>query len=206
MARRHRSRRGVRAEIAYLGARLLAEGNAADFQAAKRKAAEQLGVRTGADYPDNLEMQAALLEHQRVFEGEAHAQRQRALRECALAAMRFLEEFSPCLVGPVLYGSAREDSPVTLHVFSDEPEAVARKLMDGGRRIAQAEQRLRIDSDSHRSFPVYQVYWQETRFDVVVFPLNPTRLRPLSPLDGKPMQRASARKVMELLEQDPSRA
>jgi hypothetical protein len=119
--------------------------------------------------------------------------------------MRFLEEFSPRLVGPVLYGSAREDSPITLHVFSDEPEAVARKLIDAGRRIVQAERRLRVDTDTHRAFPVYQVHLDGARFDIVVFPSNPARVRPLSPLDGKPMQRANARKVRELLEQEPSR-
>ncbi len=199
MVPRQRKRRGLRAEIAHLGARMLSEGTAGSFEAAKRKASAQLGIRNTADYPDNLELQQALLEYQRVFEGDEHAIRQRHLRQQALTAMRFLSSFTARLAGPVLYGTACADTPITLHVFSDEAEAVARFLIDGGMHFGQDERRLRTAGGESRLFPVFYFCVDGTDFEVIVFPSSQAGLQPLSPLDGKPMRRAGISKLESLL-------
>ena len=51
----------------------MAEHGIGDFLAAKRKAAERLGVEDGAAMlPKNSEIEAALAEYQRLFGGESH--------------------------------------------------------------------------------------------------------------------------------------
>ncbi|MCP5143462.1 MAG: hypothetical protein H6978_01415 [Gammaproteobacteria bacterium] len=199
MGRRQVDSRELRAELAHLSARLLAEGGAADFQSAKRKAAEQLGVGSPRAWPENLEVQQALMEYQQLFEPEALQLRLRRMRECALVVMDRLVQFEPCLVGPALYGTACEDTPVTLHIFSDEPEAVVRALIDQRIPFDEDERRLRVAGSQSQSFPMFSFAVDTQEVELVVFPSHQGRDRPLSPLDGKPMQRADRAKVEALL-------
>src|SRR2546423_15455518 len=99
---------------------------------AKRKAAERLGVVDGAALlPKNSEIESALAEYQRLFGGASHLQALHAKRHAALSAMRYLREFSPRLVGPVLSGTATVHTEVQLHLFADRVESVTLKLLDG---------------------------------------------------------------------------
>ena len=77
-----------------------------DFLTAKRKAAERLGVTDASALPRNTEIEAALAEYQRLFDPSGHEQTLQAQRRAALQAMRWLSQFEPRLVGPVLSGTA----------------------------------------------------------------------------------------------------
>ena len=63
----------------------------------------------------------------------------------ALRAMRYLREFDPRLVGPVLTGTATEHSDVQLHLFADRPEAVTLKLLDRGVPHEVTERRVKLE-------------------------------------------------------------
>ena len=105
----------------------MAEGGIRDYHQAKLKAAERLGIFDDASLPRNREIEDALREYQRLFQREnVAAVRQR--REAALRAMEFFRDFEPRLVGPVLEGTADTRSPVTLHLYSDDPDAAPRFL------------------------------------------------------------------------------
>ena len=182
---------------------MLAEGTAADFGAAKRKAAAKLGVREASQHPDNLELQRALIDYLNVFDAAGHADRMRHLREQALVAMQFFQELAPRLVGPVLYGSACAHTPVTLHVFHDEPEAVARRLIDGGFEYQTGQQELRFAAGDLRVMPMFRLFVEGTEFELIIFPTNHKSSAPMSPLDGRPMQRAGINKVRDLLAAGP---
>lgn len=189
----------ARNEIAQVAARLLIDGEAEDFAAAKHKAAEHLGLHDHRALPDNLDVQAAIVEHQRLFEGEEIAARTRALRGAALQAMRFFADFEPRLVGPVLHGTPFEHSAVTLHLFSDEPEHVIRLLLQ--HRIpyhldAQTRRAGRRDSES---YPVLETALGEVDFELVVMPRVRLQNPPLSPLDGGPYRRLDAAALAALL-------
>ncbi|MBV8341858.1 MAG: hypothetical protein JO173_05695, partial [Gammaproteobacteria bacterium] len=98
--KRHPRGDNVRRALAQEAARIMAEHGIRDFLIAKRKAAERLGVEDGpALLPKNSEIEAALAEYQRLFGGESHLSALQAQRHAALAAMRYLEEFEPRLVG-----------------------------------------------------------------------------------------------------------
>src|SRR5256885_10534745 len=110
----------LRRALAQEAARLMAEHGIRDFLVAKRKAAERFGVVDGAALlPKNREIESALAEYQRLFGGASHLQALRAQRHAALSAMRYLREFSPRLVGPVLSGTATLHTEVQLHLFAD---------------------------------------------------------------------------------------
>lgn len=180
----------------------MAEHGIRDFFVAKRKAAERLGVNDGvAALPKNTEIETALAEYQRLFGRETHEESLLAQRRAALAAMQQLREFEPRLVGPVLSGTATEHSEVQLHLFADCAESVALKLIDHGIAHEVTERRVRMSPERILAYPGLRFEVADQAIDVTVFPTDGIRQAPVSPVDGRPMKRASAVEVEALLEQ-----
>lgn len=189
----------LKCELAQIAARLLADGEADDFGAAKRKAAAYLGVREGRDLPDNLMVLAAIIEQQRLYDGPACAARTEQLRQKALEVMHFLAVFEPRLVGPVLYGTAFEHTPITLHLFSDEAEDVVRTLLGIKIPYQLAQQSRPVGGQRTETYPVLLTAVGEVALELVVMPLLRLRHPPLSPLDGAAYRRLNASALAALL-------
>ena len=58
--------------IAYTAARLMAEQGMTDFNAAKRKAIQTLGLPNNAKLPGNADVEAQLRAYQRIFQNDEH--------------------------------------------------------------------------------------------------------------------------------------
>ena len=180
----------------------MAEHGIRDFLVAKRKAAERFGVSDGtAVLPRNSEIEEALAAYQRLFGGDSHRQALHAQRSAALAAMRYLQEFEPRLVGAVLSGTATKHSEVQLHLFADRAESVTLKLIDQGIRHEVTERRVKLNAERSRAFPGVRFEMEAQPIEATVFPPDGIRQAPVSPVDGRPMRRASALEVAALLEQ-----
>lgn len=192
--RRHR--------LAHEAARLMAEGGIRDFHQAKLKAASRLGIHDDASLPRNVEIEDALREYQRLFAGPQHGNELQRRREAALRALEFLHAFAPRLVGPVLDGTADANSPVQVHLHSDDPEAVHRFLDEQGIPAESRVRRLRLDRERSLDVPVWVFSAEELTFDLAVLPYDALRQAPLSPVDEKPMRRASQAQLRELLSQE----
>jgi hypothetical protein len=191
----------LRHELAEEAARLMVEHGIQDFALAKRKAAERLGVRAAASaLPSNVQIQERLVERQRLFEPEARDRRLAKLRLIATNVMEVLESFRPKLVGAVLDGSATVSSQIELHVFSDSPEAVAAALEERGFRLRDSQRRYRFGRELTEQIPGFDLMVDEEDLQVMVFPERGSSHSPLSPIDGKPMRRASRTAVLALLE------
>lgn len=200
MSRKARQPSHGRADVAARAARLLAEGGAADFDGARRKAARDLGLDGARDLPDNLEIHRALAEHLMLFDGARHPARVARLREAALVALEFFAPFEPRLTGPVLYGTACEHAGIDLQLASDEVEAVTRFLLEHGRPYALGEVRERLAGEaSPRRLPTFTVDIAGERVTALVLPARGTR-QILGSLDGKPVRRMGARALRDLLD------
>ncbi len=191
-----------RQRLAHEAARLMAEGGIRDFHQAKLKAASRLGIHDDASLPRNREIEDALREYQRLFVGEAHLAGVRQRREAALRALEFLSGFSPRLVGPVLEGTADANTPVHLHVHSDDPDAVTRFLEEHRIPAESRDRRLRLDRERVADLPVWVFSAEDLSFDLTVLPHDALRQAPLSSIDEKPMKRASASQLQQLLAED----
>jgi hypothetical protein len=205
MGGRRRSATGasldLRQQLADEAARLMAEHGIQDFAQAKRKAAERLGVRAGEGaLPSNAQVQECLVERQRIFEPEVHDRRLAKLRLVAANVMGLLDGFRPKLVGAVLEGTATQTSAIELHVFSDAPEAVAAVLEGSGLRLHDSQRRYRFGRELVEQIPGYDLVVDDEELQVMVFPERGPKHSPLSPVDGKPMRRASRPAVLALLE------
>jgi hypothetical protein len=190
----------LRRALAQEAARVMAQGGIEDFLQAKRKAAERLGVDDAAVLPKNTEIEAALREYQRLFGGSSHDQTLKELRKTALSAMQLLREFQPRLVGPVLAGTATGHSEIDLHLFAEPAESVVLKLMDHNVPHELHERRVRMDAERFLNVPSLRFPVEHWMIDALVFPVDGIRQAPYSPVDGRPMKRADAREVLELID------
>src|SRR5260221_6241596 len=107
----------LRNALAQEAARLMADHGIEDSLQAKRKAADRLGVSDVAVLPKNIEIEAALRAHQRLFGRDSHDHTLREQRRIALDTMRMRDEFQPRLVGSVLTGTATKYSAIKLPQF-----------------------------------------------------------------------------------------
>ncbi|MEN7342411.1 MAG: hypothetical protein AAAFM81_05680 [Pseudomonadota bacterium] len=191
-----------RQTVAQEAARLMADHGINDFHAAKRKAAERLGLNNEGALPTNIEVEAALIEHRRLYNEDDHDAWIEKRRRITLDLMNELEIYEPRLVGPLLAGTAAEDAPANLHLFSDSAEDIAWFLNDRGVDYKPFERRLRLRRGQSAGFPGYKFDWQQLPIEATVFNYDGLRQAPLSPVDGKPMKRASIKKVKKLLRSD----
>ena len=189
----------LRQAVAEEAARIMREQGVDDFLLAKRKAAGRLGVTDASILPRNTEIEAALVAHQRLFAADRHEADLAAMRRSALQAMRLMSDFQPRLVGPVLTGTASAHSEINLHLFTEIPEAVSIRLEERGVPHEVLERRLRYERDRVVTYPALRFVAGRQTVDAVVFPLDGIRQAPASPVDGKPMRRASAAEVEALL-------
>ena len=185
--------------VAQEAARIIVNQGVRDYGLAKKKAAERLGLSGRGSLPRNVEIERAVAEHHQLFGGDGHADLLRAMRVAALTAMEMLDAFTPRLVGPVLNGTADENSAVNLHVFADAVETVADHLDANGLVWRAYERRLKYRRDRPETCSGFEFKGAMGPIQATVFPVDGIRQAPLSPIDGRPMERADAARVRELI-------
>jgi hypothetical protein len=198
--RRNSGSERARQVVAQEAARIIVNHGVRDYRVAKQKAAERIGVSARGSLPGNAEIEAAVAEHLQIFGGDAHMDHLRLMRVAALSAMELLSDFTPRLVGPVLSGTADENSVVNLHVFADSPELVALELEQIGVSYRPYERRLKSRRNQVDTYAGFEFNHGSNAIQATVFPVDGIRQAPMSPIDGKPMKRADADGVQALLE------
>jgi len=198
--RHHERHHQRRQQVAQEAARWMAEGGIHDYAEAKRKAARRLGIVDEAMLPRNEEVQAALRDYQRLFQGEAQPVALRQRREAAVQAMVFFAGFAPRLTGPVLDGTADAHSPVILHLHAEDADEVARFLLESDIPADAHTLAIRLDQKRTLEVPAWHFMADEVAFELKVLPLTALHQAPLSALDKKPAPRATVAQVRGMLE------
>lgn len=188
----------IRQKIILEAARIMAEEGVRDFQSAKRKAAHRLSLPEDKNWPGNAEIEAALKQHLALFQKDWPRTVQ-GLREEALEAMALLEQFAPKLVGEVLSGAVTRFPEIQLHLAAPAPEDLGLFLTAHNIPFDLEDRRLRYNDDRVVQVPVFRFLAGDTRFALYVLSLEAIRELPLSPVDGRPMHRASRRELEALL-------
>ena len=199
MARLRQARQQVAAEAA----RIIATEGQHNYHAAKKKAAERIGISERLALPSNIEVKDALREYQSLYGGSAHQQNVDELRHTAVRAMQMLEEFKPRLVGSVLDGTADEHSRVALHVFAESVENVVLFFLERNVPFRQEQRQIRWHTGEHRTIPLVVSELEGRDIELAVFEEVDLRQAPPSPIDGKPQRRASLHEVEYLLAGGP---
>ncbi len=191
----------LRAQIAAVAARLIAQ-DGADYAAARRKAATQvLGDAPAAAnvLPDNAQIEDEVLRYQALFQGDTQPARLLRLRTIALQVMDALAEFKPYVTGPVLSGSAGEHDDIQLQLFADSAKEVQIFLLDKKVEFELSEtphfKGARFDPVETVSF-----MWHKEGVHAELYELNDLR-GALKPREGK-LVRADAAALRALMDQD----
>lgn len=184
--------------IAQKAAEIIVNEGVEDFHLAKRKACDRLGLSSKTDMPRNLDVEAAIIEHQRLFSGNSQSRELRELRQAALDVMLMLDAYEPRLVGSVLKGTANALSVVHIHVFSDDAKSIAITFLNAGLDFQAIDRRL--NKDNPKGVPGFQLDWKGVVIEVLVFAYDSLRNPPPSPVDGKPIKRAGIAAVESLLD------
>lgn len=200
MTRGHKKELQMRQRLAQEAARVLIESGSRDFAMAKRKAALHLNAQDTRNLPTNLEIETALAEYQRLFRSTDQPRTLQRLREVACEAMHFFQEFSPRLVGPVLSGTADNNTKITLHVYADTVESVSWLLLNNNIPFEHHDKRLRLGHENYAVYPTIVFFAEQQKIELVIFARNQRGQKPLSPVDGKPMQHADITEVEMLLQ------
>jgi hypothetical protein len=189
----------ARMEVAAEAARILATEGQLNYHAAKKKAAERIGVSARLALPSNIEVKDALRSYQALYGGATHLQNIQRLRRIAARSMRMLEGFQPRLVGSVLDGTASAHARIALHIFADVVESLILFLLEAGIAFAQEQRQIRWFNGDYRVLPVVVIELDDAELEMMVF--DPVQLRqaPPSPIDGRPQHRANLAEVEHLL-------
>jgi hypothetical protein len=190
-------RRARRQRIAVEAARLMATQGLQDSREAARRAARALGDPDARELPEHEEVIAQLRDYQRLFQRDTQPGALRARRRAAAEAMAFLAAFEPLLYGSVLDGSADERSPVRLQVFSEDPDAFARFVLEQGWTTQEFSELLRVRRVRTERFPARRYLADGIAFELVALPPALQRQAPLGP-DGRPLARAGLAAVRKL--------
>lgn len=194
-----RKMKQARLEVAAEAARILATEGQHNYHAAKKKAADRIGVSERLALPSNIEVKEALRSYQALYGGPDHQRNIEKLRLIAVRSMQLLEEFQPRLVGSVLDGTANAYSRISLHVFADAVESVILFFLERSTAFAQEQRQIRWFNGEHRMVPVIIFEMDDTEVEMSVFEPVHLRQSPPSPIDGRPQHRATLAEVEYLL-------
>jgi hypothetical protein len=193
-----RTREGQRRLLAQEAARVIQSQGGGDYDRARRKAAERLGVGNNRLWPSKAEVQEALREQQRLFQpGQAEALQR--LRRQALQAMSAFVRFHPRLVGPVLDGSADRGSRITLQLFAETPDDVVHALLAQGIPWVQRERRVRFGGGERQPRPLLRFEAGEVAVELLVLSPRDRANPPLNQVTERPERGADLRQVEALL-------
>ena len=196
--KRNPCRQRVRENIAHIAARLMAEDGIEDYAQAKRKAARQLGAIDTRQLPDNDEIDAALKQYRALFKTD-HVAELRQLRQLALAIMHEMAAFNPYLTGSLLSGTAGKYADIHLQLFTDNPKSVEHLLLEREVRYRSAEIRL-YAGDMVVVAPGLIFDREGCEINLTLLTLRELRLSLKTSAAGKPLERANADAVTELLD------
>jgi hypothetical protein len=188
-----------RERLAYEAARIILDQGTDDFDRARRKAAERIGVPDRRHWPTNEAVKDAVLTQRRLFRGQADQDELHGLRCLALQAMEQLDSFSPRLVGGVLSGALVSDAGIELFLFADRPEDVIFALLD--RRIPwrEAERVMRYPGGLRCTHPAFRFLAGNASVELVVLPRRALREMPLDPVTERPQRGADRRDLEHLM-------
>ena len=197
MAKKTTRSQQLRIRVAQRAAMLIAEHGIRDYQLAKRKAAEQLRLDINSCMPANDEVEFALREYQQLFDAHNTASRLDDLKSSAIECMQIFVEFDPLLTGRIVQGTATAHTPITLHIFCDNPRVIATLLMDKEFEFDVSEKRLRVNSEMHNDYPCFVFDYNDNKVELLVLPHQLQRQAPLSKENAKPMKRLNLSHLLQ---------
>ncbi|PVX23215.1 MAG: hypothetical protein CW691_11305 [Candidatus Bathyarchaeum sp.] len=191
----------LRNRVAQEAALLLYTAQEKEYKQAKQRASETLGVRV---LPSNLEVAEELDKIAEDREGSQRKELILRMRKEAKQVMETLKEFNPLLVGSVWRGTARQNSDIDIHTFSEDNQQVVEKLQKHNYKINRSEWRsVTKNGKKEASFHIHFTLPSGDGVEVVV--QSPERVGQLERCEtyGDIKTGLSLRQLTRTLEENP---
>lgn len=188
-----------RQNITEEAARIIADEGLDDYYQAKLKAANRLGIGNHA-LPSNIAVEDALRSYLSLFHGNDSIQRGSHLRGLAIKIMALLEPYQPRLAGAAVTGLVTPFSTIQIHVNADTPEIIAITLTQHNIPYSIKDKTVRFGNNQYQALPTFHFSADNEAIDIWVFDEILRKQPPLSPIDGKPMSRATLNEVQALID------
>ena len=199
MPRQPKGSAHARRAIAAQAAKIIAEDGLADYGAAKRKAARQLGFRESDGLPDNGEVEEALRTYQTLFQNDEQRDRLIDMRKVALGLMREFAIHHPCLAGATWSGTATRGAPIDIDLFTDDQKSLEMLMINRGGPFTTTD-RPHFSRTLQSRVPVFR--FTEEGYDVRLSVFSRTDERQaLKPDAFGGSERGTAENVRALVEQ-----
>jgi hypothetical protein len=157
-----------RREVATRAAALIAD-SALGFHEAKQRVAAEIFGRTipKSVMPDQLEIEAALLEHLNLFDEHGHRERCLQLRQACASLMQLLGEFNPLVTGAAWKGIVAEHAHGHLQVFNDDSKELCFLLLNKGLQFDSVE--VAHFSRRNSFIEALSLDWQQWPFQISLY-------------------------------------
>lgn len=209
-SKRSYSNKNLRHIITNEAARLIYEEGIKQYHTAKWRAAKNVLARGGIkqstmrahELPSNGEISDQLYRLAAMYEGETLIERLFDMRLLALDVMEALEEFTPRLIGSVSTGKIKKTSDIDLHIFTDNIEMLEARLD----QLEWAYEKEEVTIRYLNRYKDFTHIYLDKKFSVElsVYPMNDIRVRGRSSTDGKPIDRLSYRRLLDLIQEEHS--
>ncbi|HXG37064.1 MAG TPA: hypothetical protein VNL15_08855 [Dehalococcoidia bacterium] len=194
-------RNQMRQHLAYLAARIMADGGVQDYVAAKLKAARQARVPDTHCLPDNREIEEALRAYQALYQRESQATALLRLRRQAVRLMELFALFNPHLTGSVLAGTAGEHSDINLQLYCDSPKDLEVFMVNNRIPYQAGYRRFRLGG-RQVDVPLFSLEFEDTQVSLSVYHTDDLRIVQKRRADGSTVERARLSQVRALIEGD----
>ncbi len=189
----------LRLQIAVEAARLISEEGIDDFHYARKKAAHRFAINDEHALPDHNEIMLQLDIYQHLYQKTEQKSRLLELRTTALNAMQLLHSFKPGLIGSVLHGYAHEHRSIDILVHCNAAEDIAFFLINQNIPYQLHEWKLFSSKHHIEHIPCYQFLAGKFQIKLIILDEQHRKITPLNPDNGKPMDKASIKKIQQLI-------
>lgn len=199
--KKNRQHSARRQQIAAEAARYIAQQGGGNLQLAREKAARRFGIRDrrSKDLPDLSEIEQQLTTYQLLYQSDSHPQQVQHQRELAIKAMQLFKTLNPRLTGPVLTGTAGENTPITIYTDTEYPEAIAHILLDRSIPYTLGEYRVHYGRQAEL-VPCYRFEAGNQRIEVVALPWSQRHNRTNDPATEVAESQATLKELISLAE------
>ena len=95
------------------------------------------------------------------------------------------------------------DAPIRIHLHADDPDAVARRVLERGIPARQSSRRVRLERDRRTDVPAWTFDAGGMAFEILQLPLAALRQAPRDPLGDERLARSSLASLRRRLEDGP---
>lgn len=183
----------TRLQVADLAAQFMQEQGLRDYQLAKQKAADQLGVKV---QPSNAEVTARLTERQRLFAADETAELLILAKQTAEQVATFLADFKPRLADNLLDEQFAPNDTIMLHCQADHVDELTMLLLENSIDFALHDKRFRFSNGEIAALPVLHAVANNIDMRIVAFTRKEWPNSPISARTGLPMARKKLRQTV----------